>query len=128
MEQIQEIEKEEAVRARKELFEQRKQQKNKIVQLAGQVATVSMVSGVWGWVKGETLAQLYIDILFLLLLFWAYIRTFSFLYSMRSGMIMISSSLVSSRPGQNQRYFTSLWSSLLAQKRGSLKLQQRLKV
>ena len=47
MEQIQEIEKEEAVRARKELFEQRKQQKNKIVQLAGQVATVSMVSE-WG--------------------------------------------------------------------------------
>lgn len=43
MEQIQEIEKEEAIQARKELFEQRKQQKHKIAQLAGQVATVSMV-------------------------------------------------------------------------------------
>ena len=44
MEQIQEIEKEEALRARKELFEQRKQQKSKIARLAGQMETVSMVS------------------------------------------------------------------------------------
>lgn len=44
MEQIQQIEKEEAIQARKDLFEQRKQQKNKIVQLSGQVAMVSMVS------------------------------------------------------------------------------------
>ena len=43
MEQIQEIEKEEAIQARKDLFEQRKQQKHKIAQLAGRVATVSMV-------------------------------------------------------------------------------------
>lgn len=43
VEQIQEIEKEEAVQARKELFEQRKQQKSKIAHLAGQVTTVSMV-------------------------------------------------------------------------------------
>ena len=44
VEQIQEIEREEAVQARRDLFEQRKQQKNKIAQLAGKVATISMVS------------------------------------------------------------------------------------
>lgn len=44
MEQIQEIEKEEAVQARRELFEQRKLQKHKIAQLTGHVATVAMAS------------------------------------------------------------------------------------
>ncbi len=44
VEQIQVIEKEEAIQARKELFEQRKQHKLKIARLSGQVEAVSMVS------------------------------------------------------------------------------------
>ena len=44
VEQIQVIEKEEAIQARKELFERRKQHKNKIAWLSGQVEAVSMVS------------------------------------------------------------------------------------
>ena len=43
MEQIQEIEREEAMQTRKDLFEQRKKQKHKIAQLAGQVEAISMV-------------------------------------------------------------------------------------
>ena len=43
LEQVQELEKEAAVQERKELFEQRKAQKNKIITLTNQVANVEMV-------------------------------------------------------------------------------------
>ena len=43
LEQVQELEKEAAVQERKELFEQRKAQKNKIIKLTNQVANVEMV-------------------------------------------------------------------------------------
>lgn len=94
MDQIQEIEKEEAVQARKELFEQRKQQKSKIAHLAGQVATVSMVSALI-----TSVTRFYFPSL-----------PHTLPFSTMSGMTMTGDSLDTLKLKPSQRYSTFLLS------------------